>query len=448
MQERCDVVIVGAGIAGLAAASELTRSGHSALILEARDRVGGRIWTKRDGSSGEPVELGAEFIHGLPPEVWEPLQRSHVEVIEVDGDSWCKNGNLTPCNFFGQIQKILEKMSDRRPDESFLDFVERCCSDRQDSAQQDAKKRALSYVAGFNAADPGLVGVHWLVKGMRAEEIIEGDRAFRCANGYEDLVNIYRTQLAKQKVRILTSVIVRDVNWKTGEVKISAQGNGEAATFSAKAVIITVPLEVLKAVPGEVGAIRFMPPLSAEKSAAMEHLETGKVIRLALRFRSRFWDTISPPGEKLRTLSDMSFLFSDDAGFPTWWTTMPRKVPMITGWAPFQCAERLSGQERSYVIARGLETLSSLLSANVEDLEAGLVYADFHDWQSDPFSRGAYSYGKVGSGGAHEALARPMDRTLFFAGEACDVTGNNGTVHGAIASGKRAAGDLIRAYRL
>jgi monoamine oxidase len=121
---------------------------------------------------------------------------------------------------------------------------------------------------------------------------------------------------------------------------------------------------------------------------------------------------------------------------------------MITGWAPFQCAERLSGQERSYVIARGLETLSSLLSANVEDLEAGLVYADFHDWQSDPFSRGAYSYGKVGSGGAHEALARPMDRTLFFAGEACDVTGNNGTVHGAIASGKRAAGDLIRAYRL
>ena len=442
MQERYDVLVIGAGIAGLAAASELTQSGQSVLLLEARDRVGGRIWTKRDGSSTDPIELGAEFIHGLPPEIWEPLQRAHIEVIEADGDSWCKNGDLTPCSFFEQIQKILKKMSDGSADESFLDFVERCCSDRLDSAQQDAKKRALAYVTGFNAADPKQVGVHWLVKSMRAEEIIEGDRVFRCPNGYQDLVNLYLNQLASKNVRILTSVTVTEVNWRRGEVKISAQEREKASTFSAKAAIITVPLEVLKAMPAEPGAIRFIPALPVEKIAAMEHLETGKVIRLVLRFRNRFWDTISPRAGKRRTLSDMSFLFSDDEWFPTWWTTMPRKVPQITGWAPFRCAERLSGRGREFVIARGLETLSSLLSMKVADLEAHLEKADFHDWQKDPFSRGAYSYGKVGSDGAHEALARPVNGTLFFAGEATDVTGNNGTVHGAIASGRRAAGDL------
>lgn len=140
----------------------------------------------------------------------------------------------------------------------------------------------------------------------------------------------------------------------------------------------------------------------------------------------------------------MSFLFSDDPWFPTWWTRMPDPAPVLTGWAPFECADRLSGKDRSFVIHRGLATLSSLLDVSLENLDGWLEGAHFHDWQNDPFARGAYSYGRVGADGAHEAWARPVDNTLFFAGEATDVTGNNGTVHGAIASGHRAADEILR----
>jgi len=139
----------------------------------------------------------------------------------------------------------------------------------------------------------------------------------------------------------------------------------------------------------------------------------------------------------------MSFLLSEDEWFPTWWTTMPDNLPIITGWAPFDCAERLSGRDRSFVTDRALQTLGNLLHCNPQALGGLLEAAYFHDWQNDPFSRGAYSYGAVGSRGAQEALASPLENTLFFAGEATDTGGHNGTVHGAIASGHRAAQQML-----
>ena len=126
---------------------------------------------------------------------------------------------------------------------------------------------------------------------------------------------------------------------------------------------------------------------------------------------------------------------------------MPEKLPMITGWAPFRCAERLSGKSRSFVIDRGLQTLAALLGVGLDELTNWLDAAYFHDWQSDPFSRGAYSYGGVDADGAQQALANPVENTLFFAGEATDTTGHNGTVHGAIASGRRAAKEILHGFQ-
>jgi monoamine oxidase len=172
----------------------------------------------------------------------------------------------------------------------------------------------------------------------------------------------------------------------------------------------------------------------------------GKVIRLALKFKQRFWEKISPANGE-QTLANMSFLFSQDEWFPTWWTAMPEKRPIITGWAPFDCAERLTSKSAAFVVNQGLEALARLLTIGVGDLQHSLEDAYFHDWQSDPFSRGAYSYGKVGADGAQEVLGRPVENTLFFAGEATDTSGHNGTVHGAIASGYRAAEEVLREAR-
>jgi monoamine oxidase len=221
----------------------------------------------------------------------------------------------------------------------------------------------------------------------------------------------------------------------------------ESRKFETAHVLVTVPLGVLKAGAGDEGAMQFTPELPRAKLDALEKLEMGKVIRVTLRFRNRFWDAIPAPGDERKTLSQMGFLFSQDDWYPTWWTTMPEKLPIIIGWAPFRCAERLSGKSRSFVIERCLQTLNSLLNIGLDELTRLLEAAYFHDWQSDPFSRGAYSYGMAGADGAQKALANPVENTLFFAGEATDVTGHNGTVHGAIASGHRAAKEILHGFR-
>ena len=447
MAKTPDVIVIGAGAAGLAAAAELARAGLFVTILEARDRIGGRMFTQRDPVCQAPIELGAEFIHGLPPEIWEPLQARDIRITAVTGEPWCfRQGRLCGCDFFSQVDDILEQMDANAPDESFLHFLKRGCDPESNPKKRTASERALAYVSGFNAADPDRVGVHWLVQGMRAEEQIEGDRAFRSKNGYEDLLEIFRQQLAQAGVCIQTDTVVDAVRWMKGHTEVSTRKARESSKFKTGRVLVAVPLGVLQAATEDEGAVQFTPSLPREKLEALKKLEMGKVMRVTFRFRHRFWDTISAPNDKRTTLSGMSFLFSDDDWYPTWWTTMPEKLPIITGWAPFRCAERLSGKSRSFVIDRGLQTLAALLGVGLDELTQWLDAAYFHDWQSDPFSRGAYSYGGVGADGAQQALASPVENTLFFAGEATDTTGHNGTVHGAIASGRRAAKEILHGF--
>lgn len=439
------VIVIGAGVAGLAAACQLGRAGLAVHIVEARDRIGGRVFTHIDSDCNCPVELGAEFIHGRPPEIWEILRRANAKITEVEGDAWCvEDGRLSPCGFWDDVDEILRKMDDSKPDESFAEFLERCCRSPKAQTKQRAKERALGYVAGFNAADPALVGVHWLVKEMQAEEKIEGQRAFRSRNGYNDLLDVFQQELKTYNITVELEAVVQQLQWNPGKVRLKIRDKKDESSLEAPRALITLPLSLLKAQPEVPGAIRFTPELPTKKKASLERLEMGKVIRVTLRFRERFWENIKPQGAK-KSLSGMSFLFSQDDWFPTWWTANPAKWPIITGWAPFRCAERLYGKSRSFVAEKSLHTLGALLRVNQPELEGLLEEVQSHDWQTDPFSQGAYSYGNVGSDGAHEALAEPVESTLYFAGEATDTTGNNGTVHAAIASGYRAAQQILNA---
>ncbi|MGE5055574.1 MAG: flavin monoamine oxidase family protein [Acidobacteriota bacterium] len=440
-----DVIIIGAGMAGLAAARELGRAGLSVYILEARDRVGGRVFTVHDPACAVPIELGAEFIHGRAREIWDPLEKANSEVTEVEGDSWCSSeGRLSSCDFFQDVGSILDKMDDSVADESFSAFLRRRFGKAKTKTQGEAQRHATSYVSGFNAADPELVGVHWLVQGMRAEEKIQGDRAFRAKNGYTALLSLFRDEVAKFGADLRTETIVEAVNWSEQGVKVTANNYRGSLMLEASKVLITVPLSVLKASAGQSGAIRFTPQLPRQKLEAVDKLEMGKVIRVVLRFRERFWESIKPSARSRKNLSDMSFLFSQSEWFPTWWTMMPEKSPVITAWAPFRSAERLSGQSEQFVTERAVQTLSDLLGPSVRELQGLLERSYLHDWQRDPFSLGAYSHGKVGSDGAQQAIAAPLEKTVFFAGEATDTAGHNGTVHAAIASGYRAAKEILQ----
>jgi monoamine oxidase len=440
-----DIVIVGAGAAGLSAANALGSSGLSLLVLEARERIGGRMFTERDPVCRVPVELGAEFIHGRPPEILGPLQSNGNKILETEGDSWCnRDGTLSQCDFFSEVDDILQLMDEKAPDESFLSFLDRCCGDPKITAE--AKQSALDYVIGFNAANPALVGVHWLVDSIRAEEKIDGNRTFRPQNGYADLINIFQRQLAEQAVVVQTSAVVENFRWTRNHVEITGTKNSGPFVLKARSALITLPLGVLQAPAGGEGAVRFSPALPDRKIEALGKLGMGKIIRITLRFRRRFWERISAGSS--RNLSNLGFLFTHDDWFPTWWTHMPDPSPMITGWAPFRCAERLSGKPKEFVVKEALKALGRALNVPIPEIENVFEDAYFHDWQSDPYSRGAYSYGLVGSDGMQEALGAPVENTLYFAGEATDVTLNNGTVHGAIASGIRAASEILKSVKV
>jgi monoamine oxidase len=447
-----DVLVVGAGAAGVSAAIALANAGLKVTILEARERIGGRIFPVIDPVHQFPVELGAEFIHGRPPELWQLLTEGKIPITEVDGDHWCvEDGRLGTCDFFSTVDEIFEKLDDRKPDESFLEFLQKSSdTDEKTPQQRRAEKWATSYVAGFNAADPAIVGVHWLVQEMRADEKIEGERAFRTPHGYADLLSIFQKQLALNNVSVQQNTLVRSIKWAHGWVEVSASSSNGMVELSAPRLLISVPLGVLQARAGDKGAIQFSPDLPLNKQNAIRNIMMGKVIRITLRFRERFWAEL-PAGlakphdaERTKTMDDMSFLLSQDEWFPTWWTAMPAKSPFITGWAPFRCAEKLSGKSESFIVERALAALHRILGVKAEELESLLEHAYVHDWQSDPFARGAYSYGKAGEAEAPSALALPIDDTLFFAGEATDVNGHNGTVHGAIASGRRAAAEILQ----
>ncbi len=145
-------------------------------------------------------------------------------------------------------------------------------------------------------------------------------------------------------------------------------------------------------------------------------------------------------------MRNLSFLFTDHQHFPTWWTTNPLSYPVLTGWAAGRYALPFKGKSEAQITAIAVATLAEILVTSESDLKTRLTAGFVHDWQSDEFALGAYSYGNVGGANAGQLLAEPLADTLFFAGEATNAEGHNGTVNGAINSGRRAADEITASF--
>jgi monoamine oxidase len=435
-----DVLIIGAGVAGLAAAAKLSQAGMRTLTLEARDRIGGRVLTIHPPSLEVAVELGAEFVHGRPPESFELIRQGKLEAGEVEGEPFCSNEQaIGRCDFWGRIEKVLERMKkEASPQESFDAFVRRL---RDPDISEEDKSAACKYVRGFHAAHPEQISVQSLIEGMEAEEKIDGDRSFRLPSGYDGLVRILDQQGNRERSQIEFNAIVTHVRWKTGSVEVEAvTANQGKRTFSAPRLISTLPLGLMIGKPDGKGIISFDPPLVA-KVDAISKLRVGHVIRVSMIFRRRFWADMKGDG---RSLEKMSFLFSRDANFPTWWTFLPTDAPLLTAWAPADAAERLSQLSDQDICEQAVEALSRVFHLPLERCREELVSAHTHNWQNDPYSRGAYSYVALGGSDVQRDFAAPLDKTIFFAGEATNFEGHHGTVHGAITTGYRAAQEILK----
>src|SRR5262249_23108730 len=197
---------------------------------------------------------------------------------------------------------------------------------------------------------------------------------------------------------------------------------------------------VLQAAPGDLGAIAFTPALTA-RAAALDHLIMGDVLKVVLRFHQPFWETVADG-----RYHDAAFFHARDEDFPTFWTALPHRTPVLTAWPGGPRAERLSGADDRTVTRAAIAGIQALFGESV-DVGGLLSEAHIHNWRRDPFSRGAYSYVAVGGRKAHSGLAASLDGTLFFAGEATDDSGESGTVAGALASGERAADQVLTTFK-
>jgi monoamine oxidase len=231
--------------------------------------------------------------------------------------------------------------------------------------------------------------------------------------------------------------VVRVIRWRRGRVEVEGTFRGRRFRESAPRAIVALPLGVLQQPPRAAGAVRFAPTLGEEKRRALAGLASGPVVRIALRLKSRFWEELE--GGRYR---DAGFFQSADAAFPTFWTALPARAPLLVAWAGGPRARRLANVSPAGRVRRAAASLQSFFGDRV-DVEAQIEAAWLHDWQRDPYARGAYSWVKVGGGGARKSLAAPLARTLYFAGEATDYEGEAGTVAGALQSGVRAAREAL-----
>ena len=438
------ILVIGAGVAGLAAARALVRAGEEVLVLEARERIGGRILTERSDALRVPIELGAEFLHGEASEVAEVAREAGLLLCDVRGDRWRVDGKrLTNVeDFWGDVETVLGKLrADREPDRSFQDFL-----DTGPGGPKLARARAIAreYVAGFHAADPALISERALAGGGAPEEPAE-ERTARVVDGYDQVPR----WLARELDGIVeTGVVVRSIRWRRGAVTVDAaeRAGGAPRRYEGTGVIVTVPLGVLIAGGGD-GSIVFEPEPRAHLAAARQ-LAMGDARRIVLAFDEPIWEQV--PKSRLpkeAAISMMSFLHGDDPSFPVWWTMMPLRAPVLVGWAGGVRATSMIGVPAAEVIDRAAGALARSLGMTKRHIAGAITDAWTYDWGSDPFARGAYSYSMVGGSDAAKTLSRAVENTLFFAGEACDGGGRNGTVHGAIASGVRAARQAVRTRR-
>ncbi len=431
-ENETDVLVVGAGMAGLTAARALAERGVRVLVVEARDRVGGRVMS-RAVESGDVVELGAEFVHGRAPELWALIEECGCRAVEREGlmlrEEW--DGGLAEDDGAETMFEPLEELeSYEGKDVAFAEWL------KASDVPEEGRAALLGYVEGFNAADAAKISVQSLGAQQKAEDAIEGDRGWHVRGGYVRLVEYLAERVKALGGEVRLGCEVTTVQWGQGEVEVStSQG-----LLRAKRCVVTLPLGVLQRVNRE-GGLRMEPEPVA--IAAARRLAMGHAVRFTMVFRERWWErSAAIAREKLEA---MSFLFTPQRIPMVWWTARkePEALPTLTGWVGGPRSMELEGKSAGELGGEASTVLAEIFGVSEDEVRAALIATYTHDWSGDPWALGAYSYVPAGAINAPGAMTEPELATMFFAGEHTDTTGHWGTVHAAMRSGLRAARQVL-----
>ena len=441
--EEVEVVVIGAGFAGLAAAERLTAAGRSFVVLEASDRAGGRARTDYHLGNGIPLELGAQMVHGREAVThkWIAREGFHSRPLPVTQRARLVIGRQvagypwfalpfhpvagTRAIYDGFVRLPREMDTAAPPDRSLEEFLQ------ERPVHPAARLIVTNLYAHVYAADPDAIGVLGTAEEYRVAPEPYGFRNFQLIEGYTALVDKVAARLGP---RIHLNCAVTEVRVDPRGVQVQSTGpEGTPTEYRAAVVIVTVPLGVLKA-----GAISFDPPLPQEKRVAVERIAMGDVYALQLRVRN---------GAMRRRLGDYGIVWGGTASaFYRPRVALGEEAEFVTAFTTGREARRRSALSDDELVAITLAEWNEVLPTDVTlgEVEGFCV----HRWPTDPWVRGGYSFLPPGVGLAERrTLAAPVGGRMFFAGEATDVSGQSGTVPGAIATGTRAAEECLTALR-
>lgn len=435
---QTDVLIIGAGASGLAAARELTGKGRNVILLEARQRTGGRIFTYSGSGFSRPIEAGAEFVHGDLPVTQNLFKQAGITLRSMEGRMYrLRNDTLFQSEeYMEDFPLLLSRLDELQEDMTFKSFLDRYFSDDK---YKDLRDSVIRYAEGYDASDIRRVSSFALREEWKNES---QEDPFRPVGGYIRLIEYLEEEInSSGSGTIITGAVVKEVRWNKGEVQITC---ADGRTFSAAKVLITVPAGIFISQPDSSAHISFSPPLPFIESAYAS-MGLGSVIKIILQFKNSFWEVKQGKIKVKNFMPDLAFLISD-APVGTWWTQVPERIPLLTGWIAGPEALKMKDTPDDEIMDKAVKSLAYLFGAEVRQIQHELEAWQVFNWQNDPFALGAYTYKTVESAKAREILIKPLEDTIYFAGEALYEGAAMGTVEAALESGIMAAANISSFY--
>jgi monoamine oxidase len=409
------VLIVGAGMAGLAAARSLVDAGWPVRLIEARDRIGGRVYTNRDW--GVPIEMGASWIHGTANDpMMELARKAQAQVIPTDYYGWAKlamDPHLSPMDYDPDAWRTFVERACDRVNGGSLGAAVDAAAKREELSSSD--RAQLAFFVATEIEDEYAAGADQLsATTFDTGDYAEGDQAV-ITNGYDALPKLLADGLQVVFKTPVTAIARRD-----DSVVVHA-GN---QSFEGPAAIVTVPLGVLKA-----GSIAFDPPLPEGHTRAVNALGFGVLSKSFFRFNRRTWKTDN---------AFYLFLGTDPGAWAQWFSLSSAAGPIVVAFNAGDRGRSVESSSAADVTARALPIAHQLFGGDISPVEVRTS-----SWSTDPYARGSYSFHAPGSGlDDRRRLQEPISDRLYLAGEAVDVK-NPSTVIGAVLSGRNAADQLM-----
>lgn len=420
--EKVDIIIIGAGASGLMVGRDLSKAGKKVLILEARDRIGGRIWPLPASLFGYVADAGAEFIHGEAPVTQGLIAEAGLTFIPTEGENWSvREGAPTKTQRVKPEQDVLnERLGKLEVDMPIAEFMALHLAESQ---FEQLRNSILKMVEGYDAADPKRISTF----SLRDDWLSGGEwKQGKIREGYAGLLAYLEAECKKHKVQIHLNMHVTSVALSTDGVLVTNK-NGDV--YEAGRVVVTAALPTI-------ASIDFTPDIP-KKREAIEMMGYGSVIKLLLKFTDRWWVNCLE-----QDLSQMLFMNGNEE-VRTWWTQYPNPEPVLTGWIVGFNMDSYAKLSDEDILALAFTSLEKTFKVDAKELHAKLVTSHVANWPADPLALGAYSYSTPETNRAKVELTTPVERRIFFAGEALSSGGGTSTVEGALSSGAETAQQIL-----